>query len=342
MQTANVSEGRNRQVWRLAGPIILSNVSVPMLGIVDTAVMGHLPDAWYIGAVAVGAMVFSYVYWGFGFLRMGTTGLVAQAYGAENKSEVRALLGRALVMAVALGMAIFILQWPLIELAMWFIEASEKVESLARAYFDIRVYAAPAALANYAVLGWLLGQQRAKRALVLQVFMNGVNIVLDLWFVLGLGWGVEGVALATAISEYSAAFLGLALALRVLGHSGGQWSRSQLLDGEQLKRLLVVNSDIFLRTLCLVTAFAWFTSRGASMGDTLLAANAILMNFQMIVGYALDGFAFAAEALIGAAIGAGDRDKLRQAVRTSTLWAGLFAVLFSLAYWVAGSLPRPF
>ena len=217
-------------------------------------------------------------------------------------------------------------------------EHVDKVETLAHSYFDIRVFAAPAALANYAVLGWLLGLQRAKSALMLQIFMNGVNIVLDLWFVLGLGWGVEGVALATAISEYAAAGLGIVLALRVLGQIGGQWSLDRLIDPLQLKRLFVVNGDIFVRTLCLVTAFAYFTSRGASMGDTLLAANAILMNFQMIVGYALDGFAFAAEALIGAAIGAGDRDKLRQAVRTSTLWAGLFAVLFSLAYWVAGSL----
>jgi multidrug resistance protein, MATE family len=338
MQTPALTENRHRKVWRLAGPIILSNVSVPLLGVVDTAVMGHLPGAWYIGAVAIGAMVFSYVYWGFGFLRMGTTGMVAQAFGANDAAEVRALLGRALLMALVLGVAIFALQWPLISTALWFIEASDKVESLARSYFDIRVFAAPAALANYAVLGWLLGQQRAKSTLMLQVFMNGVNIVLDLWFVLGLGWGVEGVALATAISEYAAAGLGILLALRVLDQAGGRWSRTRLLDPVQLKRLLVVNGDIFVRTLCLVTTFAYFTSRGASMGDTLLAANAILMNFQMIVGYALDGFAFAAEALIGAAIGARDRAKLSEAVRVTTLWAGIFAALFSAVYAVAGSL----
>jgi len=183
-----------------------------------------------------------------------------------------------------------------------------------------------------------LGQQRAKSALMLQVFMNGVNIVLDVWFVLGLGWGVEGVALATAISEYAAAGVGVLLALRVLDQLGGKWSRSRLLDPVQLKRLLVVNSDIFIRTLCLVTTFAYFTSQGASMGDTLLAANAILMNFQMIVGYALDGFAFAAEALIGAAIGARDRAKLSEAVRITTIWAGIFAALFTAVYAVAGTL----
>lgn len=337
-QVGTAGEGRHRQVWRLAGPIILSNVSVPLLGVVDTAVMGHLPNAWYIGAVAVGAMIFSYVYWGFGFLRMGTTGLVAQAFGAKDADEVRALLGRAMLMALVLGVIIFILQWPLITLALWFIEASTEVETLARSYFDIRIWAAPGALANYAVLGWLLGQQKARSALLLQVFMNGMNIVLDLWFVLGLGWGVEGVALATAISEYAAAILGVVIALRVLEQNGGAWSRARLLEPEQLKRLFVVNGDIFIRTLCLVTTFAWFTSEGASMGDTLLAANAILMNFQMIVGYALDGFAFAAEALIGAAIGAKDRAKLSEAVRTSTIWAGIFAGLFSLVYAVAGGL----
>jgi multidrug resistance protein, MATE family len=332
------SESQNRKVWRLAGPIILSNVSVPLLGVVDTAVMGHLPNAYYIGAVAVGAMIFSYVYWGFGFLRMGTTGLVAQAFGANNSVEVRALLGRGLLLALALGIAIFALQWPLIAGALWVIEASDQVETLAHTYFDIRVFAAPAALANYAVLGWLLGLQRARSALLLQVFMNGVNIVLDLWFVLGLGWGVEGVALATAISEYAAAGVGVLLALRVLNQIGGRWSLPDLIDPVQLKRLFVVNGDIFIRTLCLVTAFAWFTSRGASMGDVLLAANAILMNFQMIVGYALDGFAFAAEALIGAAIGAKDRKALSAAVRATTIWAGIFALLFSAVYAVAGSV----
>ncbi len=329
--------GQHARVWRLAGPIILSNVSVPLLGIVDTAVMGHLDHAYYIGAVAVGAMIFSYVYWGFGFLRMGTTGLVAQAYGADDVNEIRALLGRSMFLAGVLAAAVIALQWPLITGAMMFIEASAEVEALATTYFEIRIWAAPAALANYAVLGWLLGLQRAKSALMLQVFMNGLNIVLDIWFVLGLGWGVEGVALATAISEYAAAALGLALAFRGLGQLGGAWRDVSLLDPDKLKHLLAVNTDIFIRTLCLVSAFAYFTSQGAAMGDVLLAANAVLMNFQLFMGYALDGFAFAAEALVGAAVGARDRSRLSAAVRTSTLWAGLFALMYGLVYWFAGT-----
>jgi MATE family multidrug resistance protein len=332
-----MQQSEHRKVWRLAGPIILSNISVPLLGLVDTAVMGHLDQAYYIGAVAVGAMIFSYVYWGFGFLRMGTTGLVAQAFGARDTSEVRAILGRALLLSALLSLAIMILQWPLINGAMYFIEASEKVEDLARVYFDYRIYAAPAALANYAVLGWLLGLQRAKSALMLQVFMNGLNIGLDILFVMGWGWGVEGVALATAISEYAAAGVGLLLALRALNVMGGTWSRAQLLDGAQLKRLLAVNGDIFIRTLCLVTAFAYFTSQGAAMGDSLLAANAVLMNFQLFLGFALDGFAFAAEALIGAAIGAKNRRQLVDAVRATTFWAGLSAIGFTLVYWLAAT-----
>jgi len=332
-----MQQSEHRKVWRLAGPIILSNISVPLLGLVDTAVMGHLDQAYYIGAVAVGAMIFSYVYWGFGFLRMGTTGLVAQAFGASDTGEVRAILGRALLLSALLALAILILQWPLINGAMYFVEASEKVEDLARVYFDYRIYAAPAALANYAVLGWLLGLQRAKSALMLQVFMNGLNIGLDILFVMGWGWGVEGVALATAISEYAAAGVGLLLALRALNVMGGTWSRAQLLDATQLKRLLAVNGDIFIRTLCLVTTFAYFTSQGAAMGDSLLAANAVLMNFQLFLGFALDGFAFAAEALIGAAIGGKNRRQLVDAVKATTFWAGLSAIGFTLVYWLAAT-----
>ena len=325
------------RVWRLAGPMILANVSVPLLGAVDTAVVGHLPDAYYLGAVAVGAVVFTFIYWGFGFLRMGTTGLTAQALGAGDADEVRAALARAILIAVALGVVVLALQWPIAWVAFWLFEASAEVESLAQSYYGIRVWGAPAALANYAILGWFVGMQRVRAALGVQVFMNALNIVLDLWFVLELGWGVEGVAVATAISEYSAAILGLLMLRRMLAPLGGRFVRAQTLDRARIVRTLAINRDIFIRTMCLLIGFAYFTAIGARMGDALLAANAVLMNFLSIMAYGLDGFAHAAEALVGGAVGARDRKAFRAAVRVTTLWAALVAVLVVAAYGVLGT-----
>jgi MATE family multidrug resistance protein len=324
----------DRRVWRLAFPVVLSNLSVPLLGAVDTAVMGHLPDPAYIGGVAIGALVFSYIYWGFGFLRMGTTGLVAQANGAKDAGEMRAVFLRGLLLAGAIGALVIALQGPIAAAALGLIDASPQVETLGRTYFDIRVWSAPAALVQYVVIGWLFGVQRMGSALALTVFANAVNIVLDLWFVLGLGWGIEGVALATLIAEWSAALLGLALVGRrvVLGAAGA----ARVFDAARLLRMLRVNGDIFIRTLCLVTAFAWFTAEGARMGDVQLAANAVLINFQTFMAYGLDGFAHAAEALVGSAIGARDRNAFRDAVATSTKWAALIAAGFALVYLAAG------
>ena len=324
------------RVWRLAAPMILANVSVPLLGAVDTAVVGHLPEAYYLGAVAVGAVVFTFIYWGFGFLRMGTTGLTAQAAGAGDADEVRAALARALLIAMALAAAILVLQWPLAWVAFRLFEASAEVETLARSYYTIRIWGAPAALANYALLGWFVGMQRVRAALGIQVFMNGLNIALDLWFVLDLGWGVEGVAAATVISEYSAVVLGLWMLRRMLAPLGGRFVRARILDRDRITRTLAVNRDIFIRTICLLIGFAYFTAIGARMGDAVLAANAVLMNFLSIMAYGLDGFAHAAEALVGGAVGARDRKAFRAAVRVTTLWAALIAGLVVVAYAVLG------
>ncbi len=331
------AEGKwHGRVWRLAAPMILANVSVPLLGAVDTAVVGHMPEAYYLGAVAIGAVVFTFIYWGFGFLRMGTTGLTAQALGAGDADEVRAALARAMLIAVVLGIAILVLQWPLAWLAFWLFEASAEVESLAQSYYAIRIWGAPAALANYAILGWFVGMQRVRAALGIQVFLNALNIALDLWFVLGLGWGVEGVAVATAISEYSAVVVGLWMLRRMLAPLGGRFVRAQILDRERIVRTLAVNRDIFIRTMCLLIGFAYFTAIGARMGDAVLAANAVLMNFLSIMAYGLDGFAHAAEALVGGAVGARDRGAFRAAVRVTTIWAALVAVLVVVAYAVLG------
>jgi len=333
-----IAAAMHRRVWRLAAPIILSNLSIPLLGAVDTAVMGHLPGAAYIGGVAIGALIFSYVYWGFGFLRMGTTGLVAQAFGAEDADEVRAILARAWLLAAGLGAVILILQKPIGMIAFAILDSSEEVRDLASRYYAIRVWGAPATLMNYVALGWLFGMQRMRAALALSVFMNGVNIVLDLVLVIGLGWGIAGVAWATFLSEWSALGLGVWLIARGLRAFGGAWHRPRILDGARIGALLKVNADIFVRTLCLVTAFAWFTAQGARMGDVLLAANAVLLNFQTFMAYGLDGFAHASEALIGGAIGARDPAALRSSVRVASLWALIVAALFSLVYFAAGPL----
>ena len=255
----------NRRVWALAGPIILSNVTVPLLGAVDTAVVGHLPDPRYIGGVAIGALIFNFVYWGFGFLRMGTTGPTAQAWGAGDPAEIRAMLARALLLAAGFGGLILLIQAPVGALAFRLLHASAEVEAEAQAYYAIRVWGAPAALANYVLLGWFLGLQNARWPLVLQIFMNGLNILLDLAFVIGLGWGVEGVAAATLIAEYAALALGLVLAAKRLGMLPAGIARARIFDGARFRRMLAVNRDIFIRTLLLTFSFALFTDRGAAV-----------------------------------------------------------------------------
>jgi MATE family multidrug resistance protein len=309
---------------------------VPLLGIVDTAVVGHLPDPAYVGAVAVGATIFNFLYWGFGFLRMGTTGFAAQAYGAGDAVELAAVLARALLVALGLALLLLLLQWPMRLVALALIQASPEVGTLAGQFFGVRIWSAPATLANYALLGWLLGVQRPRTALALQIFLNGLNIVLCLAFVVGLGWGVRGVAGATAIAEYAGALLGLWLVRRALP-AGARPDRARVLARDRLLALIKVNGDIFVRTLCLVFAFAYFTARGAAQGDVVLAANAVLLNFQSLMAYALDGLAHATEILVGSAIGARDRAALSAAVRTATSWAAGFAVLFAAIYAVAGN-----
>ena len=328
----------NRRVWALAGPIILSNVTVPLLGAVDTAVVGHLPDPRYIGGVAIGALIFNFVYWGFGFLRMGTTGPTAQAWGADDPSEIRAVLARALLLAVGFGGLILLIQAPVGALAFRLLHASAEVEAEASAYYAIRVWGAPAALANYVLLGWFLGLQNARWPLALQIFMNGLNILLDLVFVMGLGWGVEGVATATLIAEYAALALGLVLAAKRLSILPAGIARVRIFDGARFRRMLAVNRDIFIRTLLLTFSFALFTDRSAQFGDLLLAANAVLLTLASISAYALDGFAHAAEALVGGAVGRRNRADLSGAVRATMIWGGIVAGANMLLYLAVGGL----
>lgn len=327
---------RHARIWRLSAPIILSGISVPLLGATDTAVVGQLPDAAYIGGVALGAIIFDFVFWGFGFLRLATTGFAAQADGAGDAPERNAVLSRALLLAVALGGLLLLLQAPIGWLAFSLLDGSDAVEAQARIYYSIRIWSAPATLANYALIGWLLGRQRTGLVLLVELALNLVNIALDLLFVLGFGWAVAGVAAASVIAEFSA--LGLALAIRHrLGHRL-DWAgeRTRILDRARLIGMMRVNLDILVRTLSLIAAFALFTATGARMGDLPLAGNAILMNFFLLLSYGLDGFAHTAQMLVGAAVGARDRLAYRRAVGDTTLWAASLALLGAGAFALGG------
>jgi MATE family multidrug resistance protein len=315
----------DRRILAIAIPVMVSNVSTPLIGVVDTGVVGQLPDPAYIGAVALGSLIFTFVFWGFGFLRMGTTGLTAQALGAEDTVEVVAVLGRALLLAGGVGAVLIVLSWPIRELAFALLEGPPGVESLARQYFDIRIWAAPVTLANYALLGWFIGMGRTGTGLVLQLVLNLTNIVLDAVFVLGFGWDVGGVALGTLLAEAFAAVAGLLLAWRYLRREKFDPGTLRWLVPDRIRRTLVVSGDIMIRSLALVFVFAWFTARGAAEGTIILAANAVLMHFVSVGAYFLDGLAFAAEALVGRAFGARNPELLQRAARRTTFWAVIVA-----------------
>ena len=330
------SAEHHRAVWRLSVPIILSNISVPLLGAVDTAVVGHLPEPHHLGAVALGSMVFNFIYWGFGFLRMGTAGLTAQAHGAGNSDEVLAAVVRALTIAGAIAFVALAAQTLIVAAVFDLVEASADVESSARTYVLTRIWGAPAALSIYVILGWFLGLQNTRATLYVQLWMNGLNIVLDVLFVVGFGWGVFGVALATVIAEFAGLALALWLMRRALRGIAGRLDWNRVRSRRRMRMTLGLNADIFIRTVCLVFAFAYFTAQGARLGDILLAANAVLMNFQLFMAHGLDGFAHAAQAMVGRAVGAADRAELRAAIRVSSFWAIVAAAGFVLVYAVAG------
>ncbi len=325
------AELTHRRVLAIALPIVLANLTVPLLGLVDTAVVGQLGAAAPIGAVGLGAVILTSVYWIFGFLRMGTTGLVAQAHGAGDTAESGAVLKRGLLVAGVAGLALIALQAPLIWAAFRIAPASAEVEALTRTYLDIRIWGAPATISAYALTGWLIAVERTRSVLLLQLVMNGLNIVLDVWFVLGLGWGVAGVAWATLIAEYAG--LGLGLWLCVAAFTG---PKGRILDGPRLKRMAAVNTDIMLRSILLQASFTAFLFLSAGKGDEVLAVNQILMQFLQLTAYLLDGFAFAAEALVGQAVGARAAPRLARAVRLTSIWGVGGAVALALGFALAG------
>lgn len=328
----------HRQIWQLALPMIISNISTPLLGLVDTAVMGHLDSPQFLGGVAVGGVIFSFIYWGFAFLRMGTTGLTAQAFGKNDPIETRAILERALLLGGAISLLILLLQKPLALTSFWFIQSSPNIEQLGMDYFNIRIWSAPATLCLYAISGWFLGLQNVKAPVAIVVTTNICNIALDLLFIVHLQLAIQGVALASVISEYLGLLVGLILLTKKLRSFSKKTSWCDIFQTTKLKAMLFVNHNLFIRTLCLIFAFVFFTAQSAQLGELILATNTILLNFQMFMAYAMDGFANAAEALTGRAIGSKNKNLLKHSILTAGGWSFAFAIIFSISYFFFGQL----
>ena len=319
-----------QQVLALAVPVMLAQAATASTGVVDTVVMGLSGDKVDIGAVGVAAVVMNFLYWAFGFLRMSTTGLTAQANGAGDTFEVNALLQRALLTGAALGLAILVLSPALKLFVFQPFSATEPVKELAKSYWDARIWGAPALLMSYAITGWLLGTGKTGQLLILQIVMNGTNGVLDVWFVSGLGWGPAGIGAGTAIAEWVALFTGLFFVRHGLSRAAGLFDRAKLIA------LFNANRDVLIRTLALLFTFAWFVNSGATQGTAILAGNEILLQFITVSAFILDGYAFVAEKEIGEAYGARNRARLIRAMRATTELALVSGLIISALYYIAG------
>ena len=326
----HVTHGR---VFGIAAPTMVANLTTPLLGIVGTAVIGRLGQAHLLGAVAMSALVFDLIFWIFGFLRMGTVALTAQALGAGDAHEQRAVFLRALIVAGVIGLALIALQAPLAHAIYATMGGSEAVTAAAKTYFFVRIWSAPFALANYVVLGWLVGLARTGIALALQIAVNVINMIATALLVLTFDYGVAGAALGAVIAE-TAGFAAGAFAVYRLG---GAFALPGVFDRERLKRLFAINRDIMIRTAALIAAFFFFTAQGARSGDTLLAANAVLHNFTLIGSFFLDGMATAAEQLCGRSVGARDRAAFERTVRLVIAWGFCFGLGTSAIFLVGGT-----
>ena len=326
----------NKNILKLAIPNIISNLSVPLLGVVDTALVGHLDQVYYLGALAVGGMIFNFLFWGFGFLRMGTTGLTAQEYGGRNREGMMMILARVQLIAWSMGLLIILLQSPIALFSLWVIDSSAEVANFTKVYFDIRIYTAPAVLALYGLNGWFLGMQNAKYPMIVTIVHNLLNIVLNIFFIQVLDMHVDGVAYGTLISTYLALGLAVFLYLKRYKRYLSHFIKTELFNPEELKRYFSVNRDIFIRTLCLIFTFSFFTAMSAKQGDLVLAANTILLQLWMVASYGIDGFAYAAESLIGKYKGRGDQQGLKKAVFLNLGWGLALGLIGSIAYGVFG------
>lgn len=327
----------NRSILRLAIPNIISNLSVPLLGAVDTALVGHLEQVYYLGALAVGSVIFNFIFWGFGFLRMGTTGLTAQEYGRRDRIKMMMILARVQFLALLLGLSILVLQVPIANLSLWLIDSTQEVAEYTRVYFDIRIYTAPAVLALYGLNGWFLGMQNAKYPMIITIAMNLLNIIFNVSFIYGFGMHVDGVAWGTLVSTYLALLLATGLFFRRYKKYLSHYRQQLLLNLDELKKYFSVNRDIFIRTLCLIFTFSFFTAVSAQQGDLILAANTILLQLWFIVSYGVDGFAFAAESLVGRFKGSVEQDKLAKAVWYNIGWGLFLGLMGTFVYGLFGN-----
>ena len=330
-------EVTHARVFAIAGPAMLTNVTTPLLGVVATAAIGRLGEAHLLGGVAMASVAFDCMFWLFAFLRMGTVAFTAQALGAGDATEQRAVLARALMVAGAIGLAIVALQVPIAALIFGSMGGSEAVTAAARQYFFVRLWSAPFVLANYVMLGWLVGLARAQTGMAIQIFVNVLNMALMIVLVLVFNAGIDGAALASVIAEVLGLALGLTVAWRILGGRFGL-TAATLFDRARLMRMLAVNRDIMIRTAALIAVFLFFTARGARAGDVTLAANAVLHNFTLVGAFFLDGMATAAEQLCGRAYGARDRNAFGRAVRLVLAWGFAFGVAATLLFFVGGDV----
>ena len=330
--------GWHRRIWKTAVPIMVSNLALPIVGMVDTAIAGHLPGPEYLGGVGVAALIFSFTFWTFGFLRLSTTGYIAQAFGRGDRKELKAIVIRAAVIALVIAFALVVLQSPLRWLALDLVEAGPLVSHQAALYFDVRIWAAPAVMGNFIIAGALIGLQRTGLALIVQAVIATLNVALDILFVPVLGWGVEGLAAATAIAEAAGLATGLVALVHALPEGREPWPLGAARILRPYRPLLALNRDLLIRTLLLNVAFGVFISLSARISDTTLAANEILLMFLTFAAFALDGFANACEAIVGEACGRRDPRMLGEAVRVTFLWSGLTAIVISLGYALGGDL----
>ena len=327
----------NRKILHIALPAIVSNITVPLLGLVDVSIVGHLGDTSYIGAIAVGGMIFNVMYWLFGFLRMGTSGITSQSYGRRDLPEVVRLLVRSLGMGWAVAFLMILLQVPLRDFALFIMEPTESVRHYAELYFNILIWGAPATLGLYSFTGWFIGMQNSRLPMAIAITQNVVNIVASLVLVFCLGLKVEGVALGTLVAQYAGLFIAFGAWFSVYGRLRKYFCRIDLFGWSQMKGFLSVNRDIFLRTLCLISVMLFFTSAGSWQGETILAVNTLLMQFYMIFSYIMDGFAYAGEAISGKYYGAGNKVGLSAAVRHLFGWGAVMTVAFTLLYIIGGN-----